>query len=271
MPEAMASTSSRPTAEYWKRWWDQQAGASGSDYALNRGTTVRLDELEQRSLRQFLASVNPQATDVVLDAGCGSGRNISILSPLVREIVGVDYSEQMLKHAEIRVAEEKLCNVKLMTGDITALQFPTSAFDKVICASVLQYLDDDQCAVALRELVRVCKPGGTLVLHLKNGASLYGLSLKVLRPIARALGRNVKPEYYRTRSWHEEVLQFQGAERVHFDGFGLCTFVPLPRWGVAQLLRLETRVPLPHFLKQFAVNYQVTLRVNKPIAGSSAE
>jgi ubiquinone/menaquinone biosynthesis C-methylase UbiE len=156
--------------DYWKQWWNHQASASASDYSLNRGTTLRLEEIERASLRQFIKAVDPQPDDVVLDAGCGSGRNISTLSPLVKQAVGIDYSEQMLKRARSNIAQEKLSNVMLMTGDITELPFSADAFDKVVCASVLQYLDDAQCAAALREMVRVCKPGGRLILHIKNGA-----------------------------------------------------------------------------------------------------
>lgn len=253
----------KPESDYWRHWWDEQARQSSSDYALNRRTSVRVAELEERSLRQFVASVDPRAEDVVLDAGCGSGRNISILSPLVREIVGIDYAEHMIERAQERVAEENLKNVKLMVGDVVTLQFASGAFDKVICASVLQYLDDRDCAAALREMVRVCKPGGRLVVHIKNGASLYGLSLKLLRPVARLLGRKMKPEHYRSGGWHKRVLREAGATVTDHDGFGIFTFVPLPQRIVGWLLNCEMRMPVPRFLKNVAVNCQMTVDVRK--------
>jgi len=253
----------KPQADFWKNWWNEQARHSGSDYALNRQTNLRLEALEQRSLRQFLAAVSPQRHDRVLDAGCGSGRNISILSPLVQEIVGIDYSEEMVKRAQERVGGEDLHNAKVIQGDVTFLQLPSAGFDKVICTSVLQYLDRESCAVALRELVRVCKPGGRLVIHLKNGTSLYGLSLMVLRPIAALLGKQMKPEYYRSRGWYETTLSNAGATVLDYDGFGILTFVPMPRRMVGFLLGCEARFPLPTALKKLAVNYQVTLRASQ--------
>jgi SAM-dependent methyltransferase len=250
-------------AEFWKKWWDDKAVHAESDYAVNRCTSVRLDELERRGCRQFIDAVSPKPTDIVLDAGCGTGRNMSVLSPLVKEVVGFDYAERMVERARERVALEKLPNVSVMTGDVTKLQYDDNSFDKVVCASVLQYLDDADCASALRELVRVCKPGGRLIIHLKNGWSLYGLSLKVLRPIARLFRKELKPEFYRSARWHERLIAAAGGVPTDYDGFGILTFVPLPSRVVALLLRCELALPLPKFMKRAAVNYQLTVHVAK--------
>lgn len=250
-------------ANYWRNFWNEQARHSGSDYALNRRTNIRLDELEQRALRQFLEAVTAHPSDVVLDAGCGSGRNISILSPLVGTVIGVDYSEQMIERAKERVAAEKLSNVTVIQGDVTSLQFSDNTFDKVICASVLQYLDDADCAQAVHEMVRVCKPGGRLILHVKNGTSLYGLSLRLLRPIARLAAKRMKPEFYRSRAWHERALTREATRILDHDGFGIFTFVPLPQPVVSRLLQYELRCGGPPFLKRFAVNYKLTALVEK--------
>lgn len=250
-------------ADYWRNFWNEQARHSGSDYALNRRTNVRLEELEQRALQQFLEAVAPHSSDVVLDAGCGSGRNVSVLSPLVGSVIGMDYSEQMIERAKERVAVEKLSNVTLIQGDVTSLQFSDNTFDKVICASVLQYLDDAECAQALHEMMRVCKPGGRLILHVKNGTSLYGFSLKLLRPIARFMAKKMKPEFYRSRAWHERALTREATRILGHDGFGIFTFVPLPQGVVSRLLQFELRCGGPHFLKRFAVNYKITALVEK--------
>ena len=58
-------------------------------------------------------------------------------------------------------------------------------------------------------------------------------------------------------------LQREGGIRVDYDGFGILTFVPLPQWIVAALLRCEMRFGVPKFLKKYAVNYKMTVRVDK--------
>lgn len=252
-----------PAGDYWKNWFDEQARRTASDFVLNRGTTVRLDALERQAQSQFLAAVNPKPDDVILDAGCGSGRNISLLCPLVKEIVGLDFSREMLHRAQERVQDEKLASARLVSGSVTELQFGDRVFDKVVCTSVLQYLDEAQCALAIREMIRVCKPGGTLVLHVKNGTSLYALSLRWLRLVQRLLGRSVKPEYYRSRKWHLRTIENSGAKVVDYDAFGIFTFVPLPRWAVQRLLQMELRFVKGNALKRFGVNFKLTIRVSE--------
>jgi ubiquinone/menaquinone biosynthesis C-methylase UbiE len=254
----------KPTNDYWRNWFDERAKKASSDFVLNRGTTLRLEALEKRAQIQFLNAIDPKPIDVVLDAGCGSGRNISLLSPLVKEIIGLDFSKEMLRHAQERIQNEKLTNVKLISGSVTELKFDHNVFDKLVCASVLQYLDDAQCALAIQEMIRVCKPGGTLVLHVKNGTSLYALSLRLTRMFQRMLGKPVMPEYYRPRSWHLRTIKNCGAEVVDFDAFGIFTFTPLPRWFVQQLLQLELLLVKGNALKRFGVNFKLTVRVNVP-------
>ena len=82
--------------DFWQNWFNDSAQRAQSDYLLNRGTVVRLPEHEAEAQRQFLAAIDPQKSDVVLDAGCGSGENISWLHGLVQHIEGVDFAEMTL-------------------------------------------------------------------------------------------------------------------------------------------------------------------------------
>jgi len=252
----------KPVSNYWKNWFDERARKASSDFVLNRGTTLRLEALERKSQQQFLDAVNPKPTDVVLDAGCGSGRNIALLSPLVKQIIGLDFSTEMLQRALERVQEGKLANVQLQPGSVTELKYGDQVFDKVVCASVLQYLDDAECALAIHQMIRVCKPGGTLVLHVKNGTSLYAVSLRLVRLLQRLLGKQAMPEYYRSRAWHYQTIENGSAKVVDFDSFGIFTFVPLPRWAVQRLLQLEMVLLKGKAFKRFGVNFKLTVRTN---------
>jgi ubiquinone/menaquinone biosynthesis C-methylase UbiE len=258
------------SSDFWKRWWDEQARQPSSDFVLNRRTAIRVDALEKRAHDEFLGAIAPQPGDMILDAGCGSGRNLSLLAPLVTEVVGVDYSIEMLARAKDRIAKEHLSNAKVERGDVTLLPFLSDSFDVVVCASVLQYLDDRECTRAIHEMIRVCKPGGRLVFHVKNGTSLYGCSLRLSRIVSKMIGRPTKPEHYRSRRWHERTLAAAGAALTGFYGFGIFTFVPLPGRVVATILQVESWFPVPHALRRFAVNYQLALRVNKTLCATAA-
>lgn len=256
----------KQSAEFWKDWWDNCAKKSTSDYILNRGTTVRLAELEWSSERQLIQAVNPQPSDVILDAGCGSGRNLSIFSSSVRQVIGVDFSDHMLARANTRVSDEKLLNVTLQQASVTELPFADDTFDKVICISVLQYLQDTHCRAAFHELFRVCKNGGRVIVHIKNGSSLYGLSKWCANWVLTLLGRRSLPEYYRRRAVHQQVIRECGGNVIEMDSFGIFTFVGLPRRIVPFLIRLEMKLPKWAWLRQLAVNSKLTIVVAKQVA-----
>lgn len=251
---------------FWETWWDERAKRSRSDLEVDRGVSAQPLEVERRSEQQFLAALRPAPGDRVLDAGCGTGVNICKISPLVKEVVAIDLSKEMLGRAQKRIDAAKLRNVTLLKGGISRLEFRDNNFDKIICTSVLQYLDDNECRAALRECIRVCKPGGTLVIHAKNKTSLYGLSLMILKPVAKLFGRNRTPDVYRSRQWYERTLETFGGSIVGYDSFGIFTFVPLNRWLVRVILEIEAKRVRSMWLKRFGVNYKMTVRVNKGIS-----
>jgi ubiquinone/menaquinone biosynthesis C-methylase UbiE len=258
----------KDASEFWKEWFDDCAKHATSDYAMNRGTTVRVAALEQRAERQFLDVVVPKATDVVLDAGCGSGRNVSLLSARVQEIVALDFAPEMLHRLNERIDTERLTNVKVMLGSVTKLPFADDAFDTVICTSVLQYLNDSDCEAAFREMFRVCKDGGRIIVHLKNGSSLYGLSKFFANKALAFAGRRGLPEYYRSWATHGRMIAGSGGSIVDLDSFGLLTFVGLPKTVVRWVLPLEMRLPRGAWLRRFGVNCKLAIKVAKRSAAS---
>ena len=251
------------TTAFWRKWWDDFAQRACNDYETDRGTTLRIEGLEQRNFAQYMEAVEPRSTDHVLDAGCGTGINCSRLNLLVSRIVGIDLSSEMLKRAEQRIIREGLSNTCVLRGDVTQMQFTSESFDKVICTSVLQYLNNGECEAALQELVRVCRPGGRIILHVKNRTSLYGLSRMWLQAVAKLLKRKTGPEYYRPRIWDENVIRRAGAEIIDYDSFGILTFVPLPMIVVRWLLWLEMRLICGRSIKRFGVNYKMTVQSTK--------
>jgi ubiquinone/menaquinone biosynthesis C-methylase UbiE len=252
-----------PKSEFWKEWWDNSAKNASSDYVLNRGTSIRLADLEQRAEAQLIMAVAPQPADTILDAGCGSGRNLSMFASRVRRIVGVDFSFHMLARARIRIEEEQLSNVAVRQASIGQLPFVDNTFDKVLCISVLQYLDDEECRGAFRELFRVCKNDGRIVAHIKNGSSLYGFSKWCANRVLRLLGRRGLPEYYRRRSVHVRMIRECGGRVLEIDSFGIFTCVGMPSRLAMFLIRLEMKRPKWSWLTQLGVNYKVTIAVAK--------
>ncbi len=119
--------------------------------------TVRFDQL----------GVEPG--DLLLDMGCGAGRHAFEAFRLGARVVAFDYSAAELKDvgglfAAMREAGEAGTAAGAMAattnGDALRLPFPDDTFDRIIASEVLEHVSDDQ--VALDEVLRVLKPGGTL-------------------------------------------------------------------------------------------------------------
>ncbi len=107
------------------------------------------------------------AGDRLLDIGCGFGRHSYEALRRGADVVSSDFAygellevndtiSAMRQHDELPDGVAALsCN-----GDVTSLPFPDGAFDHVIASEVLEHIEHD--VEALRELVRVLRPGGTL-------------------------------------------------------------------------------------------------------------
>ncbi len=125
----------------------------------------------------------------VLDCGCGMGVYMMMMSRLRNlNIVGVDGDVGRLEWAEREGVDARLARV-----DIHTLPFADQSFDKVLMSEVLEHLAEDR--VAMREVFRVLKPGGTLALSVPHAN--YPLLWDPINKAIEALGlrpiRNAGP------------------------------------------------------------------------------
>jgi cytosine/adenosine deaminase-related metal-dependent hydrolase/ubiquinone/menaquinone biosynthesis C-methylase UbiE len=112
--------------------------------------------LEQRFLSQMMPDVS--GLDV-LDAGCGTGRWLSLLaSRNANSLIGVDSSAEMLRRAATKIGPA--CSLRL--GSCVALPVLDATIDLVISSFLLSYLEGLQDFA--RELHRVTRPGATIFL-----------------------------------------------------------------------------------------------------------
>jgi phosphatidylethanolamine/phosphatidyl-N-methylethanolamine N-methyltransferase len=124
----------------------------------------------------------------VLEIGVGTGLSLSTYRREI-EVVGIDLSPDMLERARERVAAEGLTNVTgLHEMDASALKFPEASFDIVVAMYVLTVVPDP--AAVMREMARVCKPGGQVLLlnHFSQEDGLRGWVERRMAPYATKLG-----------------------------------------------------------------------------------
>lgn len=148
--------------------------------------------LEEPAVRGLLDDMPPGP---VLDAACGTGRHAAYLAAAGREVVGVDASEAMLGRAR-----EKLPEVELHVGELTALPRDDASFAGAVCALALSHLPEIGPAVA--ELGRVLRPGGRLVISNPHPfATGARLACRVRRRGGRALNDHRAPAPPRRLPW----------------------------------------------------------------------
>jgi ubiquinone/menaquinone biosynthesis C-methylase UbiE len=127
----------------------------------------------------------------VLEIGVGTGKNFTYYPPDA-EMDAVDLSDKMLERAEDRARKQKV-KVNLQQMDVQNLDFADNTFDTVVATMVFCSIPDP--ARGIREVERVCKPGGKVVLLENNFISIpvLGLFVKLANPVAmRIIGADFK-------------------------------------------------------------------------------
>lgn len=154
--------------DQWKDTWECPS---------YKGIILDRWECWRRCVAQWLPGyLNAKGADQrplrVLDAGCGDGVNLSGLRQIFTDLAGthctftgMDYNLLRLERASARYAD-----VELTEGDLTRLAVPDATYDCILCNHVLEHIADD--TKALRELRRVLRPGGLLLLGVPNEGCL---------------------------------------------------------------------------------------------------
>src|SRR6266496_5528423 len=203
----------------WKRFFEEKAERATSDFEYDRGTSPRATEIARLSTEELLRFVDPQPWEVVFDAGCGTGANISLLHLRVKEIIGMDYCDGAIARCERRLVTDRIKNVRLMRGDVTAPPLSDNSVDKILCTSVLQYLTDTDVRKSFAEFARILRDQGILILHVKNLSSLYLSTLWAVKKTKLLLRMKTKVQYLRSHGWYVMELQAFGFEIVAYNSF----------------------------------------------------
>ncbi len=138
-------------AEHYDAWYETPLGR-------------KVDQLE---MCLFLRLAAPKPGERALDGGCGTGRLSLALAEKGLAVTGVDLSSRMLEIARERT--RPYANLTLLQADVESLPFPSLSFDLVTALTVLEFTGNPEAAA--RELWRLVKPGGRLVIGVLNSWS----------------------------------------------------------------------------------------------------
>jgi SAM-dependent methyltransferase len=207
-----------------KAFWDARA----QDHSLTDVETTHRDVwqrwLELETIKRYL-----RPADRLLDVGCGSGYATRILAPLVREAVGVDYSQSMIARAE--EADAAGARVRFQVADVLALGAAgLGVFDTALsvrCLINLASWDDQQ--TALDNIADVLAPGGRFVFV--EGLADGRRGLNALRT---RVGLEAMPPVWHNVDFEESALlpflsrRFEVEDRRHFGMYDLVARVVHP-------------------------------------------
>lgn len=150
---------------------------------------------QARRFRMIVAWAGPERLQGrVLDNGCGVGMYLHRLAWWARLAVGLEYD-----FSRAREAVTSLSPVVQAAGE--ALPFPSNTFDLVLSHEVIEHVHDDRQAV--REMVRVLKPGGRLLLFCPNRG--YPFETHGVFWRGRYVFGNIPLVNYLPRTWRDRL------------------------------------------------------------------
>jgi SAM-dependent methyltransferase len=115
----------------------------------------------EASLKLIVDAAQAGPDDEVLDVACGGGIVVCALAPHVRHATGIDMTRAMLERARTLAAEKGVANVTWREGEVERLPFPDDSFTIVATRFAMHHFLDP--AAVFAEMVRVCAPGGRIV------------------------------------------------------------------------------------------------------------
>ena len=114
---------------------------------------------QQRRLEMILSAAGERIHGSILENGCGVGMYVEHLAPLGGKVIGLEYDFERARDAGVRSP-----GIVKAAGE--NLPYPNSTFDLILSHEVLEHVQNDSLAV--REMIRVTKSGGRIVLFVPN-------------------------------------------------------------------------------------------------------
>jgi ubiquinone/menaquinone biosynthesis C-methylase UbiE len=242
----------------------QQFDSSADSYAdLYEGNspTAYFFNIRQKIIYALLNKCHPGR---ILDVGCGPGMMVDYCVNKGWEFFGVDISKEMIDECNKKFGQ--IDSVHFSVGKMQKLEFPDNYFDVVLCMGALEYVDEEDKAIA--EISRVLKPYGLFIISCLNQASPYWLwnrwilypLINLIKKIKRKTIEEVPHREFRERDCCRRLLSSHQLNVLDVVYYGFNIFLPpsdlkFPRLSVQTSKRLEhlSRSPLKWLAMAFII------------------
>ena len=179
----------------------EPAAAYDAWYATPLGAAAH--RIERRVIGELAV---PKAGERVLDAGCGTGIYVGWLADEGLDVTGLDRDPRLLA-----AARAKAPGATFAEGDVAALPFEDGRFDLALAVTVFCFLSDAQRRGAARELLRVTRAGGRVVIGELGRFSVWAAERRIKAWRGSATWRAAR---FSTARELERLFLGAGASRV---------------------------------------------------------
>ena len=123
-------------------------------------------------IRSILELYSPNKDETILDLGCGWGTFCFALAEQCKNIVGVDFSTKSIEICQKLAIEKNLPAIEFKCADARCTGLARESFDVVICADLVEHLYPRAYEDSLKEIKRILKRGGKLIIWTPNRGHL---------------------------------------------------------------------------------------------------
>ena len=182
-------------------FWDKVAGIYDLVETVYNGRVYK--NLGKRIAKEM------EAGDVVLECACGTGAISRHIAPTCKLLIATDFSGGMLRQAAKNCRNYD--NVRIRRADMMKLKCRDNRFNKVVAGNVIHLLEKPEDAV--RELERVCRPGGRIIIPTYINAS-EGTNERAVR-LFEAAGGKFKRQF--DMESFQKFFKDAGYKNVEYD------------------------------------------------------
>lgn len=134
-----------------------------------------------------------------LEVGVGRGEFLRQCAMIGAKVTGIDYSRDAIDIARATLCDFPEANIQI--SDARHLPFESDSFERVFAGDVIEHLSFEDGTLMLKEMYRVLKPGGFMLVH----TSPNTLFIKIVYPLAKCILRFISRETINTLDNHLKV------------------------------------------------------------------